>query len=77
MSVPAAIACSIRRVEGDRYAWKRCIYHAVKGRTLDQKRALVRTVTDAVVKNFAVPVEAVTVEIVPIQRPPTRRGSVQ
>src|SRR3954451_5827186 len=38
--------------------------HAVKGRTLDQKRALVKDITDAVVKNFAVPVEAVTVEIV-------------
>ena len=36
--------------------------HAVKGRTLDQKRALVKDITDAVVKNFAVPVEAVTVE---------------
>jgi hypothetical protein len=26
--------------------------HAVKGRTLDQKRALVKDITDAVVKNF-------------------------
>jgi hypothetical protein len=34
--------------------------HAVKGRTLDQKRALVKDITDAVVKNFSVPVEAVT-----------------
>ena len=29
--------------------------HAVKGRTLDQKRALVKDITDAVVKNFSVP----------------------
>ena len=28
--------------------------HAVKGRTLDQKRALVKDITDAVVKNFSV-----------------------
>ena len=41
--------------------------HAVKGRTLDQKRALVKDITDAVVKNFSVPLEAVTVEIVEIR----------
>ena len=40
--------------------------HAVKGRTLDQKRALVKDITDAVVRNFAVPADAVMVEIVEI-----------
>src|SRR5204862_1254209 len=29
--------------------------HAVKGRSLDQKRALIKDITDAVVKNFSVP----------------------
>ena len=38
--------------------------HAVKGRSLDQKRALIKDITDAVVKNFSVPAEAVMVEIV-------------
>ena len=37
--------------------------HAVKGRTLDQKRALVKDITDAVVKNFKVKPEAVMVQI--------------
>jgi 4-oxalocrotonate tautomerase len=38
--------------------------HAVKGRTLDQKSALVKDITDAVVKNFSVAPEVVTVEMV-------------
>jgi 4-oxalocrotonate tautomerase len=37
--------------------------HAVEGRTLDQKRALVKDITDAVVKNFKVKPEAVMVQI--------------
>ena len=38
--------------------------HAVEGRTLDQKRALVRDITDAVVKNFTVAADSVMVQIV-------------
>jgi 4-oxalocrotonate tautomerase len=38
--------------------------HAVAGRSLDQKRALMKDITDAVVKNFDVPADAVLVEIV-------------
>ncbi|HEY5827350.1 MAG TPA: tautomerase family protein [Hyphomicrobiaceae bacterium] len=38
--------------------------HAVEGRTLDQKRMLVKEITDAVVKNFNVKPEAVLVQIV-------------
>ena len=37
--------------------------HAVEGRTLDQKRALVKDITDAVVRHFAVPADAVVVQI--------------
>jgi len=33
------------------------------GKTIDQKRGLVRDVTDAVCKNFAVPPEAVSIVI--------------
>jgi 4-oxalocrotonate tautomerase len=50
--------------------------HAVKGRTLDQKRALVKDITDAVVKNFSVPVEAVTVEIVEAEPTAKAKGGV-
>lgn len=38
--------------------------HALEGRTKEQKRALIRDITEAVVKNFDVPVEAVLVEII-------------
>jgi 4-oxalocrotonate tautomerase len=50
--------------------------HAVKGRTLDQKRALVKDITDAVVKNFSVPAEVVTVEIVESEPTAKAKGGV-
>jgi len=50
--------------------------HAVKGRTLDQKRALVKDITDAVVKNFSVPVDAVVVEIVETDPTHKAKGGV-
>ena len=37
---------------------------AAEGRTVDQKRGLVKDLTDAMVKNFGVPPESVTVQIV-------------
>lgn len=37
---------------------------AVEGRTIEQKRALVRDITEAVVKNFKTQPEAVIVDIV-------------
>jgi 4-oxalocrotonate tautomerase len=50
--------------------------HAVKGRTLDQKRALVKDITDAVVKNFSVPLEAVVVEIIESEPTAKAKGGV-
>jgi 4-oxalocrotonate tautomerase len=50
--------------------------HAVKGRTLDQKRALVKDITDAVVKNFSVPADVVTVEIVESEPTAKAKGGV-
>ena len=38
--------------------------HAVKGRSMEQKKALIKDITEAVVKNFSVPAEAVVIEIV-------------
>jgi len=49
--------------------------HAVKGRSLDQKRALIKDITDAVVKNFSVPVEAV-MEIVESEPTAKAKGGV-
>jgi len=38
--------------------------YAIEGRTIDQKRGLVKDITEAVVKNFKVKPEAVMVQIV-------------
>lgn len=37
------------------------IIHAAEGRTPEQKKALMKDISDAVVKNLGVPAEAVTV----------------
>ena len=50
--------------------------HAVKGRTLDQKRALVKDITDAVVKNFEVNPEAVVVQIVEAKKTDKMKGGL-
>jgi 4-oxalocrotonate tautomerase len=41
---------------------------AVEGRTIEQKRALVKDITEAVVKNFQVQPEAVSIDIVEYSR---------
>jgi 4-oxalocrotonate tautomerase len=48
--------------------------YAVEGRTLDQKRALVKEITDAVVKNFKVKPEAVMVQIVESKKEDKAKG---
>jgi 4-oxalocrotonate tautomerase len=50
--------------------------HAVKGRTQEQKKALVKDITDAVVKNFSVPAEAVVIEIVEAEPTLKAKGGV-
>ena len=50
--------------------------HAVKGRSLDQKRALIKDITDAVVKNFDVTADAVLIEIVETSRDNKAKGGV-
>ena len=50
--------------------------HAVEGRTLDQKRALVRDITVAVVKNFNVPADSVMVQIVESTKQNKAKGGV-
>jgi 4-oxalocrotonate tautomerase len=50
--------------------------HAVKGRTFEQKRALIKDITDAVVRNFAVPIDAVLVEIVESDPASKAKGGV-
>ncbi len=52
------------------------IVYAVEGRTPDQKRALMKDITDAVVRNFAVPAEAVVVQIVESPKTSKSKGGV-
>ena len=44
------------------------IVYAVEGRTAEQKKSLMKDITDAVVKNFHVAPEAVTVQIVEFEK---------
>ncbi len=50
--------------------------YAVEGRTLDQKRALVREITDAVVRNFKVAPESVMVQIMETPKTSKAKGGV-
>jgi 4-oxalocrotonate tautomerase len=48
--------------------------YAVEGRSLDQKRKLVKEITDAVVKNFNVKPEAVMVQIMESSKESKAKG---
>jgi 4-oxalocrotonate tautomerase len=48
--------------------------HAIEGRTKEQKRALIKDITDAVVKNFDMTADAVLVEIVESSRDNKAKG---
>jgi 4-oxalocrotonate tautomerase len=50
--------------------------HAVEGRSLDQKRALVEDITAAVVKHFNVNADAVMVQIVESSKDNKAKGGV-
>jgi 4-oxalocrotonate tautomerase len=50
--------------------------HAIEGRTKEQKRALIKDITDAVVKNFDVTPDAVLVEIIETSRDNKAKGGV-
>lgn len=50
--------------------------YAVEGRSLDQKRALIKEITDAVVRNFGSPPEAVMVQIIESPKENKAKGGV-
>ena len=52
------------------------LVHIVEGRSADSKKALMRDITEAVVKNFAVPAERVVVQIVESPKSDKMRGGV-
>jgi 4-oxalocrotonate tautomerase len=48
--------------------------HAIEGRSAEQKKALMADITDAVVKHFGTPAEAVVVTIVESQKASKMKG---
>ncbi len=52
------------------------VVYAAKWRSADQKRGLCKDITDAVAKNFSVPVDAVVVQIVEIDLDAKSKGGV-
>jgi 4-oxalocrotonate tautomerase len=52
------------------------IVHAAAGRTPEQKKALMKDITDAVVKNFGVPLDSVTVSVIEAPRADKMKGGV-
>jgi 4-oxalocrotonate tautomerase len=52
------------------------IVYAVEGRTAEQKKSLMKDITDVVVQNFNVPAEAVIVQIVEAKRDSKAKGGV-
>ena len=50
--------------------------HSVKGRTPEQKRGLIKDITEAVVKNYGVPIEAVLVQLVESEPTEKAKGGV-
>lgn len=52
------------------------VVFAVAGRTSEQKRGLMKDITDAVVKNFQVTADVVTVQIVESPKDSKAKGGV-
>ena len=52
------------------------LVHIAEGRTPESKKALMKDITDAVVKNFGVPPERVVVQIVESPKENKSRGGV-
>ncbi len=52
------------------------IFYCVEGRTADQKKALMKDITDAVVKNLGVNPELVVVSIVETAKTDKARGGI-
>lgn len=52
------------------------LVHIVEGRSKESKKALMKDITEAVVKNFNVPAERVIVQIVESSKDSKSRGGV-
>jgi 4-oxalocrotonate tautomerase len=61
---------------GEDYKMPEVVVYAIGGRSLDQKRALCKDITDAVVKNFKVEPGAVVVTLVETAKTDKAKGGV-
>lgn len=52
------------------------VIYALEGRSVDQKRALMKDITAAMVKNFGAPADQVTVTLVETPRTDKAKGGV-
>ena len=52
------------------------VVYLVEGRSKEAKKALMKDITDAVVRNFSIPAERVVVQIVESSRDDKSRGGV-
>jgi 4-oxalocrotonate tautomerase len=52
------------------------IVYIVEGRSMDQKRGLVKDITDAVVKNTGAPADAVTISLLETPKTSKAKGGV-
>lgn len=52
------------------------IVYAIEGRSVEQKRGLCKDITDAVVRHFSVPADAVVVQIVESPKTSKAKGGV-
>jgi 4-oxalocrotonate tautomerase len=52
------------------------VVYILEGRSIEQKRGLVKDITDAVVKNAGAPVDAVTVSLVETAKTSKAKGGV-
>jgi len=59
-----------------RIAMPEVVIYAIGGRSQDQKKALCKDVTDAVVKNYNVPADAVVITLVESQKGDKAKGGV-
>jgi 4-oxalocrotonate tautomerase len=53
-----------------------CLWHPAAGRSPEQKKGLMKDLTDAMVKNFGVPADVVTVQIVEAPKTDKAKGGV-
>jgi 4-oxalocrotonate tautomerase len=64
---------AVLRVED---AMPEVVVYAIEGRSVDQKRGLVRDITNALVKNYGVPADAVVVTVVETAKHDKAKGGV-